>query len=110
MSKKIAKKKVSKKVTKKVSLQVKGPVSFEPFKFSGTVTAGHPELTTKLVKIEKSKNINHLFERSESLSQDLYKISEVGQEVLILETEIEFIHKAFEDFQKAQAILKAIAR
>lgn len=64
-----------------------------------------PEVKMKKIKIELSKNINHLFSRSEQCSQALFKISDFGAEVELSEEDEKFIKKAFEDFQMAQKIL-----
>ena len=118
MSKKIAKKKVIKKKTsKKVKVGVNGPLKGLIKKV--VVTNVDPNTPIKevvinvhgkvLAKIAKSKSVNHLFSRDERLDQDLFLIADIGKEVVISSDEVEFINKAFEDFKKAQEILKRYA-
>lgn len=98
MSKKIAKKMTAKKTKKVLSVnKIKKNLKRDLEKKDQTV------------RIAKSKSVNHLFSRDERLDQDLFLIAEIGKEVVISTNEIKFINQAFEDFKKAQEILKRYA-
>lgn len=98
MSKKIAKKVTAKKTKKVLSVnKIKKNLKRDLEKKDQTV------------RVAKSKSVNHLFSRDERLDQDLFLIADIGKEVVISSDEVEFINKAFEDFKKAQEILKKYA-